>query len=331
MIYLENYIGGKLAEPVGKKYLDNFEPATGKVYSKIPDSDETDVNNAVMAAYQAFPLWSETPAEERSKMLWRIAELIEARMEELARLEAIDNGKTISLARKLDIPRAAANFRFFATAAVQFPSEAHIMESRAVNYTLRQPLGVVCCISPWNLPLYLFTWKIAPALAAGNCVVGKPSEITPMTAYELSKICMEAGLPAGVLNIIHGTGAKCGFSIVKHPGVKGISFTGSTRAGREIAAVASPLFKKVSLELGGKNPNLIFADCDFNQMLSDTMRSSFWNQGEICLCGSRILIEKSIYEKFKEAFIAETKKLKVGDPLDERADIGAIVSQAAFR
>jgi aminomuconate-semialdehyde/2-hydroxymuconate-6-semialdehyde dehydrogenase len=204
------------------------------------------------------------------------------------------------------------------------------MEDKAINYTLRQPVGIVGCISPWNLPLYLFTWKIAPALAAGNCVVAKPSEVTPMTAYLLSIICQEAGLPAGVLNILHGTGPGCGSAMVAHPSIKAISFTGSTRAGRDIAATAAPMFKKISLELGGKNPNIIFADCDWDKMMRTTIQSSFSNQGQICLCGSRILVEESIYEKFKEEFIARVKKLTVGDPLDENSKQGAVVSSMHF-
>jgi aminomuconate-semialdehyde/2-hydroxymuconate-6-semialdehyde dehydrogenase len=327
---LQNYIDGKLTPAVAMQHLDNIEPATGIIYSEIPDSDEQDVELAVAAAQKAFPAWSNLSAEERCKWLLKIADKIDERLEDLVRKESIDNGKPVQQARSLDIPRAASNFRFFATAALQFASESHITEDRAVNYTLRQPIGVVAGISPWNLPLYLFTWKIAPALAAGNCVVAKPSEVTPYTAFELSEICIEIGLPAGVLNIIHGTGPKCGTAIVKHPAVKAISFTGSTRAGKEIATVAAPMFKKLSLELGGKNPNIIFADCDFDEMIKTTVRSSFSNQGEICLCGSRILIEKSIYEKFKTAFIEEVKKLKIGDPLDEKTDIGAIVSKQHF-
>jgi aminomuconate-semialdehyde/2-hydroxymuconate-6-semialdehyde dehydrogenase len=263
-------------------------------------------------------------------VLLKIADIIDSKLDYLASVESVDNGKPKKLAAFLDIPRASSNFRFFATAALQFSSESHNMENSAINYTLRQPIGVVGCISPWNLPLYLFTWKIAPALAAGNCVIAKPSEVTPMTAFELSKICMEAGLPAGVLNILHGHGPRCGAAIVKHPLIKAISFTGSTRAGKEIASVAAPMFKKLSLELGGKNPNIIFADCDFEKMIKTTINSSFSNQGEICLCGSRIIIEQAIYEKFKQRFIEETRKLKIGDPLDDATRIGAIVSKQHF-
>ncbi|MBA3827866.1 MAG: aldehyde dehydrogenase [Taibaiella sp.] len=327
---IANYIAGNLQAPINGKYIDNINPATGSVYSQIPDSDKDDIEEAVGAAKAAFPLWSTTPGEERFKILNRIAELIDANMDALALAETNDNGKPLWLSKKVDIPRASSNFRFFATGLLHFATESHHMEDKAVNYTLRQPIGIVGCISPWNLPLYLFTWKIAPALAAGNCVIAKPSEVTPMTSYLLGLICMEAGLPAGVLNIVHGGGPKCGAAIVAHPDIKAISFTGSTRAGKEIATTAAPMFKKISLELGGKNPNLIFADCDWDKMMRTTIQSSFSNQGEICLCGSRILIEESIYEKFKTEFVARTKKLTVGDPLDEQTRQGAIVSKLHY-
>ncbi len=327
MEYLKNFIDGALVEPISKNYWDNYEPATGKTYSYAPDSDERDVERALMAAEKAFPIWSVTPAQERSRLLQRIADLIAQNLDGLARAESIDNGKPISLAKRMDIPRAASNFSFFASAIVHFASEAHPMEDVALNYTLRKPLGVVGCISPWNLPLYLFTWKIAPALAAGNCVVAKPSEITPMTAYLFSKLCQEAGLPPGVLNIVHGTGPEAGAAICTHPKISAISFTGGTKTGAEIARVAAPMFKKLSLELGGKNPVIIFADCDYEAMLETTVRSAFTNQGEICLCGSRVFVQKALYEKFKIDFVARVKQLKVGDPLVEDTDQGAIVSQ----
>ncbi len=327
---ISNYIGGSLQAPLGLRYLDNINPATGEVYSQTPDSDITDVEEAVGAARGALPGWSSTPVETRFRILNRIADLIEENLDVLALAETTDNGKPLWLSKSVDIPRASSNFRFFATGIMHFASESHQMEHAAINYTLRQPLGVVGCISPWNLPLYLFSWKIAPAIAAGNCVVAKPSEVTPMTSYLLSQICIEAGLPRGVLNIVHGTGPGCGSAIVAHPEIKAISFTGSTRAGREIASVAAPMFKKLSLELGGKNPNIIFADCDWDKMMRTTLRSSFSNQGEICLCGSRILIEESIYEKFKHEFVQRAKKLKVGDPLLDDSRQGAIVSKVHY-
>lgn len=327
---LENYIGGAFQPPVSGNYLQNINPATGASIGQIPDSDENDVEQAVMAAKKAFPEWSVTPVEKRFQIVNRIAELIDAHLGELALAETTDNGKPLWLSKGVDIPRASANFRFFATGIMHFATESHNMEDKAVNYTLRQPVGIVGCISPWNLPLYLFTWKIAPALAAGNCVIAKPSEVTPVTAYLLSHICKEAGLPGGVLNIIHGAGPKAGEAIVRHPGIKAISFTGSTRAGERIAGIAAPKFKKLSLELGGKNPAIIFADCDWDKMMNVTIQSSFSNQGQICLCGSRILIEESVYDKFKTEFLQRTKQLRVGDPVDEDTRQGAIVSREHF-
>lgn len=328
--HLENYIGGKLIGPLSGNFIDNINPATGQVYGQVPDSNSKDVNAALSAAKKAFPAWSNSPAEERFKLLNRIAELIDENIEELALAETNDNGKPLWLSKQVDIPRASANFRFFATGIMHFATESHQMENRALNYTLRQPIGIVGCISPWNLPLYLFTWKIAPALAAGNCVLAKPSEVTPVTAFLLAKICKEAGLPDGVLNIIHGSGPGTGESIVSHPEVKAISFTGSTRAGERIASIAAPKFKKLSLELGGKNPAIIFADCDWEKMMNNTIRSSFSNQGEICLCGSRILVEESVYERFRSEFVERVQQLKVGDPLEEQTKQGAIVSKMHY-
>jgi aminomuconate-semialdehyde/2-hydroxymuconate-6-semialdehyde dehydrogenase len=327
MQHIKNYINGQLIEPVSKTYLDNFNPATGKVYSYIPDSDEKDVELAYAAAKTAFKEWSITSKEKRSDYLLKIAALIEKHLDKLALAESIDNGKPLKLAKTVDIPRAAANFHFYGTGILHYSSNSHSMEETAINYTLRQPVGVAGCISPWNLPLYLFSWKIAPALAAGCTVVAKPSEITPMTAYLLSEICIEAGLPAGVLNIVHGLGAKVGNAIVSHNDIPLISFTGGTATGKSIASIAAPMFKKLSLELGGKNPNIIFADCDYEKMLATTLNSSFANQGQICLCGSRIFVERKIYDKFKTDFVAKTKELTFGNPLDEKTKVGAIVSK----
>ncbi len=327
---IANYIGGELVAPLEGNYIDNVNPATGEVYSHTPNSTEKDIDAAVVAAKKAFPEWSTTPAESRFKILNKIAELIDENLDALALAESNDNGKPLWLSKKVDIPRASSNFRFFATALMHFSTDSHSMEGRAINYTLRQPVGVVGCISPWNLPLYLFSWKIAPALAAGNCVIAKPSEVTPMTGYLLSVICKEAGLPDGVLNIVHGNGPSCGSAIVAHPQIKAISFTGSTRAGKHIASVAAPMFKKLSLELGGKNPNIIFEDCDWDKAMRTTLQSSFANMGQICLCGSRVLIHESIYEKFKAEFVERAKRLTVGDPLDEKSKQGAIVSKMHY-
>jgi len=326
-----NYINGEFTEPASAQYIDNFNPAEGKIYSLVADSDERDVEKAAQAAKAAFSEWSALPVERRSSILQKIADLIDRDLDKLARAESIDNGKPLQQARNLDIPRASSNIRFFATAAIHFASEAHITGTEAVNYTLRSPAGVAGCISPWNLPLYLFTWKIAPALAAGCTVVAKPSELTPMTAFLFSELCIEAGLPKGVLNVIHGLGPKAGQAIVEHPDITAISFTGGTVTGKKIAATAAPMFKKLSLELGGKNPNIIFADCDLEQALNTSILSSFSNQGEICLCGSRMFVERSLYDQFVSEFVSRTKALVIGDPLDESTRIGALVSEGHMK
>lgn len=327
---LQNFIDGEFVDAISGQYIENIEPATGEPFCLIPDSGEADIDRAVAAAKAAFSKWSVTPAEKRFEILNRIAVLIDERQDELALAETIDNGKPLWLSKRVDIPRASANFRFFATGIMHFSAESHTMEDKAINYTLRHPIGVVGCISPWNLPLYLFTWKIAPALAAGNCVIAKPSEVTPLTAFLLAEICQKAGLPDGVLNIVHGQGNTTGEAIVQHPSIKAISFTGSTRAGKRIASIAAPMFKKLSLELGGKNPNIIFADCNWEKMMKTTLQSTFANQGQICLCGSRIVIEDSIYERFKTEFVEQVRQMKVGDPLDESSKQGALVSQTHY-
>lgn len=336
MVLINNYIMGELIPPVAGRYLDNIEPATGRVYSQVPDSDADDVDLAVEAAALALPDWSTTPAEQRSRILLGLADLIERNSEALACAECIDNGKPLSRCRTVDIPRAVANFRFFATAILHERSDAHVMDQQALNYTLRRPRGVAGVISPWNLPLYLLTWKVAPALATGNTVVAKPSELTPMTAHLLAGLCRQAGLPPGVLNIVHGTGPGAGAALVRHPRVSTISFTGSTRTGAEIARTAAPLFKKLALEMGGKNPNIVFADAcgpagttpHYEQVLDASLQAAFANQGQICLCGSRLLVEQSIVQDFVERFVARARRLRIGDPLDESTEQGALVSRA---
>jgi len=326
---IANFVGGAFVPT--ENHLDDVNPATEEVIARIPDSDARDVDAAVEAARGAFPAWSRTPAAERSRLLLALADLIEKNLDELARLESIDNGKTVSLARRHDIPRAVANFRFFATAILHQASEAHVTDAAALNYTLRQPLGVAGLISPWNLPLYLLSWKIAPAIAAGNTCVAKPSELTPLTANRLAELSLEAGIPPGVINIVHGLGAKAGAALCEHPRVPAISFTGGTVTGAKVAAMAAPLFKKLSLELGGKNPNVVFADADLDDAVATSIRSSFWNQGEICLCGSRIFVERAIHDEFVDRFVAATERLKIGDPLDETTDVGALISEAHLR
>lgn len=326
---LANLIDGRLVPSSEGRQLDVFEPATGAVFAHCPDSGSADVDAAVAAAQRAFPAWAATSPEKRAQLLCRLADLVERDLDDLALLESRDSGKPVKLARNLDIPRAVANLRFFAAAVTQWASESHATDAQTLNYTLRQPLGVVACISPWNLPLYLFTWKIAPALATGNTVIAKPSEITPCTAARLGELAIEAGFPPGVLNIVHGSGPRVGQALVEHAQVKAISFTGSTATGAAIASAAAPKFKKLSLEMGGKNPAIVFNDFDCSDANLDTIvRSGFANQGEICLCGSRLLVQRSIYEDFRECYLDRVRNLRVGDPEHADSDLGALVSKA---
>lgn len=330
MFRILNYINGSLVEPRSNKWLNNYNPATGAVFSQVPDSGAEDVEAAVQAAKDAFPHWSALTAKQRSEYLFKVANLIKEHLHELAGDEVTDNGKTITQATEVDIPRAASNFEFFAEAITKFSGETFKTSETINNEVLRQPLGVVAAISPWNLPLYLFTWKIAPALAAGNTVVAKPSEVTPLTAFRLAELCIKAGLPPGVLNIIHGAGNTTGNALITHKKIKAITFTGSTAVGRHIASVAAPQLKKVSLELGGKNPATVFADCDLDKTVKELIRASFSNQGEICLCSSRLLVQDSIYEQFKTAFVQQAEAMKVGDPTLPGTKVGAIVSKVHF-
>jgi aminomuconate-semialdehyde/2-hydroxymuconate-6-semialdehyde dehydrogenase len=325
MIKIDNFINGQHISS-NDQYTNGFNPSTGEVFYKVVSSDERDVDLAVEAAKKSFSSWSAMPIFERAEILNRIADLIIKNSEKLAKFESQDTGKSYEVAHKLDILRSAQNFKFFASAAIQFSSECHPVYNNAVNYTLRQPLGVVVCISPWNLPLYLLTWKLAPALASGNCVVAKPSTLTSMTAHLLTELCQEAGLPDGVLNIVYGSGKKLGDALCTHKDVKAVSFTGGTEAGMNIAAKVAPLFKKYSLEMGGKNAAIIFADCDLEQALNTTLKSSFSNQGQICLCTPRIFIEHSIYSYFREEFVKMARALNVGDPLEKDTDIGSLIS-----
>ncbi|MBR9978296.1 MAG: aldehyde dehydrogenase [Bacteroidetes bacterium] len=326
MMYLWNYVDGTLKEASDGGWFPVHEPATGEVYAMAPDSRAEDIDAAIEAALSAFSAWSTSAAAERSRLMHRIADLMQTRLEDFAQAESRDTGKPVWLARMIDIPRAIDNFRFFAGAILHSSSEAHQTDTIALNYTLRQPIGIAGCISPWNLPLYLFTWKIAPALAAGNCVVAKPSEITPATASLFAEICMEARLPAGVLNIVHGSGENVGAAITTHPDIAAVSFTGGTATGATIARNAAPLFKKLSLELGGKNAALVFADCDFEETVETVVGSAFSNQGEVCLCSSRIFIERPLYERFRDAFVERVRELTVGDPLDDSTRQGALIS-----
>jgi aminomuconate-semialdehyde/2-hydroxymuconate-6-semialdehyde dehydrogenase len=327
----QHFIFGEYRPSLNGGTMDVINPATGKKYASVAAGDAQDVQLAVNGAREAAREWGLTSLSKRQAIMQKISDLIMNRVDELALAECVDSGKPITQSRQLDIPRAAANFAFFAAAASQWSAESHYMPGQAVNYTLRQPLGTVGCIAPWNLPLYLFTWKIVPAIAAGNAVIGKPSEMTPATASMLGEISNDAGLPPGVLNIIHGTGPEVGEAIVMHDEIKAISFTGSTVVGKRIAGLCADKLKKVSLELGGKNPVIIFADCNYDHMLSTTIRSTFSNTGQICLCGSRILVEKSIYQKFISDFAERTSQLKIGNPEDAATDIGALISESHMK
>ena len=325
MLRFSNYINGSLVPPVNKKYIENSSPTSGKVYSLVPNSEEEDVLLAFSAAKEAFISWGSSTKEFRCRWLMKLANAIDDCAEELVLAESFDNGKPVWLARSVDIPRCSANIRFFATSILHFSTKTHDMDGRALNYILKHPIGVAGCISPWNLPLYLLTWKIAPAIAVGNTVVAKPSEITPYTAYLFSKICKKINFPKGVINIVHGLGEVAGEAVVANSDV--VSFTGGTKTGKIIASQAAKNFKKYSLELGGKNPSVIFEDCDFNLAVENSIKSAFLNQGQICLCGSRIFIQNSIYKKFRDAFLKKTLNLVVGDPKNNQSNLGAIVSK----
>jgi aminomuconate-semialdehyde/2-hydroxymuconate-6-semialdehyde dehydrogenase len=324
---IQHFIDGRHVDPASGTWFEKTDPATGQAVARVPDGDGRDVDAALAAALRAFPRWSRTPTAERCRLLVAVADRIDARLDELALAECVDGGKPLHRARAAEIPRASANFRFFASAVTHFHSEAYRTDQQALNYTLRQPRGVAGLLSPWNLPLYLFTWKVAPALATGNTVVAKPSELTPTTAHLLTEICQEVGVPPGVFNVVHGYGHKVGAALVAHPAVPTISFTGGTAVGAEIAKAAAPLFKKLTLELGGKNPNIIFADADPEETLRTSLRAAFDNQGQVCLCGSRIFVEEGVYSRFVEEFPAATRRLKVGDPLEPTTDQGALISR----
>jgi len=327
-IVIKNYINGEFSET--SEALDNFNPATGSVYSTQPKSGPMEAIQAVVSAKKAFKKWSATSLDERAGWLHKIADKIEERIDEFAKAESVDVGKPLWLAKQMDISRAVHNFRFFATEIVHKKERSTTMADGSVNYELRQPVGVATLITPWNLPLYLLSWKIAPALATGNTVVCKPSEITPMTAFLLSQVMDELELPKGVCNFVYGTGPEVGETLVTHPAVSLISFTGGTSTGAAISEKAASQFKKLSLELGGKNANIIFKDADIDRAVEMSLRSSFLNQGEICLCGSRIFVQEEVFEDFKAKFVAKTKELVVGDPSDKKSFMGPLVSKEHF-
>ena len=324
-INLKNYIGGKFIESIDSEKMENLNPATGEIISTIPLSKKDDVELAVTAAINAQKKWSNLSIEERASYLEKIADELEANVAQIAELESKDTGKPVTLARNVDATRSVANFRFFAQAIKTLPAESHEMPD-AINYTLRKPIGTVGLITPWNLPLYLLSWKVAPALIMGNTIVAKPSELTPMTADYLAKTIDKIGLPDGVFNLVHGVGKDAGQAIVENPSIGAISFTGGTETGKQVAKIAAPLFKKISLELGGKNSSIIFSDCDFEKTIKGVVKAAFLNNGQVCLAGSRILVEESIFGKFVELFIHTVSKMKIGDPLHPDTELGSLVS-----
>jgi len=323
---LRNYIGGQFLTHSGGQWMDNSEPATGSQICRIPLSDASDVDAAVGAARAAQPAWGSLSHSERADWLDRIADALEARYEEIAALESRDTGKPISLARTVDAHRSVSNFRFFAGILREHEGDVFEMAS-ATNYVVNKPVGVGALITPWNLPLYLLSWKVAPAIGMGNTVVCKPSELTPLTADLMMRVIDEVGLPAGVVNLVHGDGVGAGAPLVAHSDVDLVSFTGGTSTGEKVAASAAPAFKKLSLELGGKNASIVFADCDMDSTVAGVVRAGFLNQGQVCLCGSRVLVEDSVYAEFRDRFVDAVEAMRIGDPSDESTDLGALISE----
>ena len=323
---LRNYVGGCFVEHDGSEWMDVLEPATGERFARLPLSGSNDVDAAVEAAREAQPGWAALGVDARADWLDRIADSLEASFDEIAELESRDTGKPISLARAVDANRSVANFRFFAGLIREQEQETFEMDD-ATNYVVNRPVGVGALITPWNLPLYLLSWKVAPAIGMGNTVVCKPSELTPMTADLLMGVIDGVGLPAGVVNLVHGDGAGAGSPLVAHPGIDLVSFTGGTATGERVAASAAPAFKKLSLELGGKNSSIVFADCDMEKTVAGVVRSGFLNQGQVCLCGSRILVEDSVYDEFEGAFVEAVEQMRIGDPADDSTDLGALLSK----
>ena len=327
MQQIKNFINGEYVEPQSGQYMGNYNPATGQVYSQLPDSNALDVVMAFQAAHKAFEKWSKTPVGERAQILLKIADILERRRVEFAEAESRDMGKPLWLAKEVDLSRAILNFRFFANRIVQHQEKSADMDGQGMNYTRHEPIGVTGLIAPWNLPLYLMTWKIAPSFAVGNTAVCKPSELAPMTASLLGEVFNEAGLPPGVCNVIHGRGEVVGDAIVTHPGIPLISFTGGTDTGAIILQKGGKMFKKMGMELGGKNANIIFKDADLDKCLETTLRSSFLNSGQVCLCGSRIYVQQEIYDNFMDRFVQATKNIRVGDPRNPNSFMGPVVSQ----
>jgi len=322
---LRNYISGEFIDPETGEWLENFSPATGKIIALVPKSGQNDINMAVESAIQALPSWSALTNVDRANWLDKIADKLETKYEEIAELESKDTGKPISLAREVDAYRSVKNFRFFANIIRNLNEESYEMED-ATNRVIYKPVGVGALITPWNLPLYLLSWKVAPAIGMGNTVVCKPSEMTPLTADLLMKTIDEIGLPKGVVNLVHGDGMGAGSPLVSHENISLVSFTGGTSTGSIVAKAAASSFKKLSLELGGKNASIIFDDCNLENTVKGVVRSGFLNQGQVCLCGSRILVQEKIYDDFVKKFVSEVQNMKIGDPSDENTKLGALIS-----
>ena len=321
-----NFVDGSFLPANTGLTLETINPATGAVLTTLPRSDQTDVDNATKAAMAAAPKWASTPIDERIRWLQRLADALEEEAETVAQLESMDTGKPISLARRVDATRSVANFRFFAEHGLRH-EDVTFVSNRATNHVYRKPVGVVGLITPWNLPLYLLTWKVAPALLMGNTIVAKPSELTPLTANHLAKVMDRIGFPPGVFNLVHGLGPEVGQAIVEHADIRAISFTGGTATGKIVAATAAPLFKKISLELGGKNATIVLKDAPLDEMMEGIVRASFTNSGQVCLCGSRLLVDASIYGAFREKFVAAVEGIVVGDPQNETTVMGSVISK----
>jgi len=325
MITVQNYVNGKFISV--EETIEDVNPATGEVIANIPRTKSSDVEEAVLAADKARNVWSSLSLDKRIGWLEKIADALEARSDDIAMLESLDTGKPIKLARAVDASRSIANFRFFAEFSKDFSKEKFVMDD-ATNHIILKPVGIAGLITPWNLPLYLLSWKIAPAIVMGNTVVAKPSELTPLTANLLAEVIHDVGLPAGVVNIVHGLGHEAGQTIVAHPKVNLISFTGGTITGKKVAETASPMFKKLSLELGGKNATIVLDDVNIDSVIPEIARSGFLNQGQVCLCGSRILVSDKIWNEFVEKFVDYVDNMKVGNPSSDDSDLGVLVSFA---
>ena len=320
-----NFIAGSFSPAHDGRTINDYNPATEAILATIPRSQGEDVERAVNAAHSAQDEWSKLTLEQRATWLDKIADALEQKSEQIANTESRDTGKPIALARRVDAARSVSNFRFFAEFGRQQTQQTFQMED-ALNVVHRSPVGTVGLITPWNLPLYLLTWKVAPALLMGNTIVAKPSEVTPLTAHLLAETLLELGLPKGVFNLVHGLGPEVGQAILEHPGIKAISFTGGTETGRIVARTAAPMFKKLSLELGGKNATVVFADADMEKAVEGAVRAAFTNSGQVCLCGSRIFIEEEIVEQFTRRFVEKVDAIRVGNPMDEETEMGTVIS-----